>query len=52
MALGSECLEPLLNLKVIETMPEEMTSRNVYDLDVVRADRMELDKLLKELCEV
>ena len=52
MALGSECPGLLHNLKVIETMPEETTTRSVYDLDVDRADRMELDKLSKELYEV
>ena len=52
MAWGSERLELLNNLKVIETMPEEMTTRNVYDLDVARADRMGLDRLSKELHEV
>ena len=52
VALGSECPELLQNLKVIETMPEEMTTRSVYDLDVDRADRMGLDKLSKELYEV
>ena len=52
VALGSECPELLHNLKVIETMPEEMTTRSVYDLDVDRADRMGLDKLSKELYEV
>ena len=52
MALGSECPKLLHNLKVIETMPEEMTTRSVYDLDADRADRMGIDKLSKELYEV
>ena len=52
VALGSECPELLHNLKVIETIPVEMTTRSVYDLDVDRAHRIWLDKLSKELYEV
>ena len=48
MALGSECPE-LLQLNVIETMPEVMTTCSVYDLDVDTADRMGLVKLSKEM---
>ena len=52
VALRSECLELLHNVKVIETMPEEMTIRSVYDLEFDRAGRMGLDKHSKELYEV
>ena len=48
VALCSECPALLHNLKVVETMPEEMTTRSVYDLDVDRADRMGLDKLSRK----
>ena len=47
VVLSSECPEPLHIVKVIETMPEEMTSRSVFVLDVDRVDGMELDKLSK-----
>ena len=49
VAQGSECPELLHNLKVIEEVPEKMTTRSVSDLDVGWADRMGLDKLSKEL---
>ena len=50
--LGSECPDMLETLKVLESYATEVDTKMVRAMDEARADRMNLEKLSKELYEV